>query len=136
MSIKPVLQALAGAMLLANPLTASAVPEEAVTPVFSAALSNAAGKSLSALRVDFPPGAKALGHRHGDAFVYAYVLSGEVRSQLAGQPAKVYRAGESWSEPPGAHHTLTENVSATEPASLLAVFFADTGAVLKINDAH
>jgi quercetin dioxygenase-like cupin family protein len=62
------------------------------------------------------------------------VVWGVVRSNGAAQPPKVYRAGESWSEPPGAHHTMTENVSATEPASLLAVFVADTDAALKTND--
>jgi quercetin dioxygenase-like cupin family protein len=57
----------------------------------------------------------------------AYVISGAIRSQLEGEPARVYHAGETWSEAPGAHHTVSENVSATEPAELLAVFLLDTG---------
>lgn len=132
MHLRPFALALAAGLMTAG--AALAAPAETPRPVFQQALPNVPGKSLTALRVDFPPGAKAASHRHGQAFVYAYVLSGEVRSQLAGQPPKVYRAGESWSEPPGAHHTMTENVSATEPASLLAVFVADTDAALKTND--
>ena len=53
-----------------------------------------------------------------------------IRSQLEGQPAMVYRAGESFFEPPGAIHLLAENMSATEPARILAVFVADEGATL------
>ena len=35
-------------------------------------------------------------------------------------------AGESWTEPPGAHHQTSKNGGATEPASLLAIFVVDT----------
>jgi hypothetical protein len=33
-------------------------------------------------------------------------------------------------EPPGSDHLVSENASATEPASLLAIFIAEDGAVL------
>ena len=39
---------------------------------------------------------------------------------------RVYHAGESWTEPPDAYHPISENASATEPASLLAIFVVDT----------
>ena len=61
------------------------------------------------------------------ALKMAYVISGAIRSQLEGEPARVYHAGETWSEGPGAHHTISENASATESAELLAVFLVDTG---------
>jgi quercetin dioxygenase-like cupin family protein len=38
----------------------------------------------------------------------------------------VYRAGESFSELPGDRHAVSENVSGTEPARLLAVFVVDS----------
>ena len=107
---------------------------ETIQPVVQQGLSNAAGKSFTAAKVDFAPGERAAPHRHGQAFVFAYVLAGAVRSQLEGQSARVYRAGDSWSEPPGSHHLLTENASATEPARLLVIFVADTGAALKTDD--
>jgi quercetin dioxygenase-like cupin family protein len=87
-----------------------------------------AGKSLETVTVSYPPGAKSGAHHHAkSAFIMAYVISGEIRSQLEGEPARIYHAGETWSEAPGAHHTISENASATEPAELLAVFLVDTG---------
>ena len=38
-----------------------------------------------------------------------------------------YTAGESFFEPPGSTHLISENASATKPAGLLAVFIADDG---------
>jgi quercetin dioxygenase-like cupin family protein len=40
-------------------------------------------------------------------------------------PARIYRAGESFFEPPGSMHLVSEHASATEPAALLAIFIAD-----------
>ena len=107
---------------------------ETIIPVFQQDLPNTAGKSFTVVEVGFAAGTKADPHRHGQAFVYAYVLSGTIRSQLAGQPSRTYRAGESWFEPPGAHHVLTENVSRTRPARLLVTFVATSGEPLKISD--
>ena len=92
--------------------------------------------SLTSVMVSFSPGAKATPHRHGDAFVYVYVLSGTVRSQINDEPAKVYHAGQDWYEPPGSHHVVAENVSATDSAKLLVIFVANTGDALKIPDQH
>jgi quercetin dioxygenase-like cupin family protein len=98
-------------------------------------LPNVRGKTFTSAIVTFPPAALAVPHRHGDAFVYAYVLEGAVSSQLEGEPAHVYRQGANWSEQPG-HHVATENTSPTEPAKLLVVFIATTGEQLKVDDPH
>ncbi len=116
--------------------TAAPHPSETLAPLFEQALPNVAGKTFTSAIVTFPPGARAMPHRHGDAFVYAYVLEGAVSSQLEGQPAHVYHQGENWAEPPGAHHLATENTSSTEPAKLLVVFVATTGEQLKVDDPH
>ncbi|WP_433634834.1 cupin domain-containing protein [Nocardia sp. CA-120079] len=90
--------------------------------------SNIPGKSVEAVVVSYPPGAESTAHHHAkSAFIMVYVISGAIRSQVEGEPARVYHAGETWSEAPGAHHTVSENASATEPAELLAVFLVDTG---------
>jgi quercetin dioxygenase-like cupin family protein len=115
---------------------ASAHPSETLAPLFTQVLPNVPGKTFTSAIVTFPPAARAVPHRHGDAFVYAYVLEGAVSSQLEGQPAHVYHQGENWSEPPGAHHLATDNTSPTEPAKLLVVFIATTGEQLKIDDPH
>jgi quercetin dioxygenase-like cupin family protein len=41
---------------------------------------------------------------------------------------RIYKAGESWTEKPGAHHVLSENASATEPAKIYAVLIAKSNA--------
>jgi quercetin dioxygenase-like cupin family protein len=105
-------------------------------PLLQQALPNVQGKTFTSVIVDFPPGARAAPHRHGEAFVYAYVLEGTVRSQLDDKPVSTYHQGENWVEQPGAHHVLTENTSSTERARLLVVFIADTGAELKVDDPH
>jgi hypothetical protein len=64
--------------------------------------------------------------REGSAFIYGYVLSGTIESQVEGEPPKVYKAGASFYEVPGAHHLYSRNPSKTEPASLLAVFVVVT----------
>jgi quercetin dioxygenase-like cupin family protein len=98
-----------------------------VAPAFRQTIPNIPGKSLVAVVVSYAPGAKSAAHHHANsAFISAYVLSGAVRSQVDDEPAKVYRAGESWFEQPGAHHKISENASAIEPAQLLAIFVVDT----------
>jgi quercetin dioxygenase-like cupin family protein len=99
---------------------------ETVTVAADELIPNLPGKRLISLVVDYPPGASSAPHRHArSAFIYAYVLAGEIRSQVDDAPARVYRPGESWSENPGAHHRVSANASDTEPASLLAVFIVD-----------
>jgi quercetin dioxygenase-like cupin family protein len=99
---------------------------ETVTPVFQRAIPNVPDRSMVAVVVTYPPGAKSAVHRHApSAFIYAYVLSGAIRSQVDNGPAKVYQAGEGFYEEPGAQHRVSENASANEPASLLAVFIVD-----------
>jgi quercetin dioxygenase-like cupin family protein len=99
---------------------------ESITPAFEDAIANVPGKTMTALVVDYAPSGKSPSHRHGQAFVVGYVLSGAIRSQVNGGEVHVFHAGEHWTERPGAHHTMSENASDTEPAKLLAIFVADT----------
>jgi quercetin dioxygenase-like cupin family protein len=104
-----------------------------VRQVTSEKLPNVPGKSITAIVVSYAPGAKSVKHHHAGS-VLAYVLSGEVRSEnSATGPAKVYRAGETFFEPPGSTHLISENASTTESASLLAIFVADDGARLTVS---
>jgi quercetin dioxygenase-like cupin family protein len=105
---------------------AKAPPREKVTPAFSEDIANMPGKKLVGVIVDYPPGGKTPSHRHAkSAFITGYVLSGAIRSQVDEGPAKSYKAGESWTEAPGAHHVVSENASPSKPARLLAVFVVD-----------
>ncbi len=107
---------------------------ETIEVVSSQKLPNVPGKSITAIRVSYAPGGKSGKHHHAGS-VLAYVLTGEIRSEnSATGPAKVYKAGESFFEPPGSEHLVSENASATEPASLIAIFIADDGAELTTFD--
>lgn len=104
-------------------------------PVFGFDLPSLPGQRLTGVLVDYPPGTSSPPHHHtGQGSVIGYVLEGAVRSKVDDGPVRIYRAGESWLEPPGAAHSVSENASATEPARILAVFVADSGAVLTTVD--
>ena len=97
-------------------------------------LPNVPGKRITVTVVSYAPGQKSGPHHHPGSVV-AYVLSGAIRSEnSATGPVKVYKAGESFFEPPGSRHLVSENASAKEPASLLAVHVADDGAHLTTFD--
>jgi len=100
---------------------------EIVKPNFEQTIPNLPGKSLVAVEVEYPPGAASVPHVHAkSAFIYAYVVSGAVESKVNDGEVRVYHAGESWSEPPGASHPVSRNASKTRPAKLLAVFVVDS----------
>lgn len=127
--IKSALRA-AGAVFAVAMAAPAAAAERGVTvaPNFERAIPNIPGKSLVAVVVDYAPGGASLPHTHAkSAFIFAYVVSGAIESQVNDQPERVYHAGESWYEAPGSSHRVSRNASATEPAKLLAVFVVDTG---------
>jgi len=110
-------------------LLAEAASQErpTVTRAFQETIPNIPGKSLIGIIVSYPPGGKSPAHSHPrSAFITGYVLSGSIRSQVNDGETQVFHAGEHWTEPPDAYHPISENASATEPASLLAVFVVDT----------
>jgi quercetin dioxygenase-like cupin family protein len=128
MNLKSILGAACAAIAVTVAVPAAAHdPGEKVTPHFEHAIPNIPGKSLIALVVDYAPGGASPSHTHAkSAFIFAYVLSGTIESQVNDEPKRVYRAGESWHETPGASHRVSRNASTTEPAKLLAVFVVNT----------
>ena len=115
------------AFSMAGPIYAHDSEAQTVTKNFEAAIPNIPGKSLIAVEVDYAPGAASVPHIHAkSAFIYAYVISGAIESKVNDGETRIYRAGESWSEPPNALHSISRNASKTEPAKLLAVFVLDT----------
>jgi quercetin dioxygenase-like cupin family protein len=99
---------------------------ETVVPKFDQAIANFPGKSLRVVEVDYAPGAASPPHSHAkSAFIYAYVLAGEIESKVNEGENHIYKAGDSWFEPPGAIHSVSRNASKTMPARLLAVFVVD-----------
>lgn len=106
---------------------ASAFAEETVTPKFNQVIPNDPGKSMVVVEVEYEPGAASPAHRHAKSgFIFAYVLAGAIESKVNDGETHVYKAGESWSEPPNAIHSISRNASKAQPAKLLAVFVVDT----------
>ncbi|MBA2961865.1 MULTISPECIES: cupin domain-containing protein [Ramlibacter] len=130
---RPLLAACAVAAAMGGLAPAPAVAHDAterVTPALQQSIPNIPGKSLVAVVVDYAPGAASPPHAHAkSAFIYAYVVSGAIESQVNDGPTQLLRAGDSFHEPPGATHRVSRNASRTEPAKLLAVFVVDTGDV-------
>ena len=118
---------LAAPMLTLATSAIAADTQGTVSPAFKEAIANIPGKSIVAVTVEYPPGGKSGAHHHAkSAFITGYVLSGEIRSQVDDGPVKTYKAGEHFTETPGAHHRVSENASDTEPAKLLAIFVVDS----------
>ncbi|WP_420994153.1 cupin domain-containing protein [Cupriavidus sp. 30B13] len=104
--------------------------EENVQPVMKQAIPEAAGKNVLMATVTFAPGQVSTPHTHPGS-IFAYVLEGSVVSQLGGEPARTYAAGQSWYEPPGAQHLVARNASKTRPAKLLVFAIAGEGEPIK-----
>lgn len=123
--------ALSSIALFTIAIPASLAHDEAkVHQAFAEKLPNVPGNSITGLVVEYEPGGKSDAHRHSGS-VMAYVLTGAIRSENSATGAvRVYKAGESFFEPPGSIHLVSENASDTEPASLLAIFIAEDGATL------
>jgi quercetin dioxygenase-like cupin family protein len=108
-------------------LVPASVADEPPKGPFSHVIPNIPGKSLIAVEVSYAPGQASPPHHHAkSAFIYVYVLSGQIASQVDDQPERIYKAGETFYETPGAHHVVSRNASQTEPAKMLAVFVVDT----------
>ena len=113
------------ASLAALALTVSAAafahegdPSEKVTVLQDQLLKNVPGKKAMMIEVDYEPGQSSIAHKH-QGTAMAYVLSGEITSQVKGEKAITYKAGEYWYEPAGSEHLVSKNASATQPAKLL-----------------
>lgn len=104
-----------------------------LTPVTSQVIPDDPEHTFTTVVVNLAPEAKSASHRHAGT-VFVYVLEGVVRSQLDSGKLIEYRAGQSWSEPPGTVHSFMENPSKTVPARLLATIIAPTGAQLTTYD--
>jgi quercetin dioxygenase-like cupin family protein len=96
----------------------TAAPSEKVTVLQDQMLKNVPGKKALMIEVDYEPGQSSIAHKH-QGTAMAYVLSGEIISQVKGEKAITYKAGEFWYEPAGSEHLVSKNASTTQPAKLL-----------------
>src|SRR5678816_1503547 len=78
------------AIAIATAMSSAAAQEgETVTKHFEQAIPNIPGKSLVAFVVDYAPGGASPSHTHAkSAFIFAYVVSGAVESQVNDGPKR------------------------------------------------
>ena len=88
------------------------------------------GIEFVALRYGFFYGPGTWYTREGD-------IGDQVRQQqvpIIGEGQGVYSAGQTWTEPPNAHHIVSANASKTKPARLIAYIIADDGTEATVYD--
>lgn len=93
-------------------------PSEKITVLQEQLLKNAPGKKAMMIEVDYQPGQSSIAHKH-EGTAMAYVLEGEVISQVKGEQAITYKKGQFWYEPAGSEHLVSKNASQSKPAKLL-----------------
>ena len=84
---------------------------------------------VTLVEVNYGPGEASAPHSHPCA-VFAYVAARILRSQVKGEPERIYKAGESFYEAPNGIHLASANASTTEPARLVAYLICDHDAPL------
>lgn len=87
---------------------------------------NLDGWQMTATEVSYGPGEASNRHRH-PGFVCGYVLEGQYRFAVDGQPETVLSTGQMFFENPGDVHAVSGNASQTERARILAIVFTKKG---------
>ena len=98
-----------------------------VKPLYQEPLANITNQEVNVITVVMNPGLVVQrAHQHPGPVV-AYVLKGEIESQVDPDPPKVFRAGDVFAEPPMHAHRLLRNLSKTDPAELLIFEVSEKG---------
>jgi quercetin dioxygenase-like cupin family protein len=84
------------------------------------------GLDAAFVEVTVPPGPGSPPHRHS-GFVLGYVLEGEFRFGVRGQPEQTLKAGDVFYEPPDAVHNVSASAQKDRPARILAIIIGDKG---------
>ena len=95
---------------------------------------NLDGWQMTASEVSYGPGESSGRHRH-PGFVCGYVLEGQYRFAVDGEPERVLSAGEMFFEDPGDVHAVSGNASTTQRARILAIVFTRKGDPVSIPGA-
>ena len=100
---------------------------------FSHAMPHLDGDHLKVTIVEviYAPGASSPPHSH-PCPVIGYVVEGALRHQVKGEPEAIYRAGQTFYEPPNGVHQVSANASAKRAVKFLAYFLCDHDAELSV----
>lgn len=101
--------------------------EPQVTSLMSKDLSEAPGKEVLMITVEYPPSGADPIHKH-DAHGFIYVLEGTVVMQVKGGKEVTLTPGQTWYEGPEDVHVVGRNASTTKPAKFLVFLVKEKGA--------
>ena len=100
--------------------------EPTVTELMSKDLTEAPGKEVLMITVDYPPGGKDPIHKH-NAHAFLYVLEGSVVMQVKDGKEVTLTPGQNWYEAPNDIHVVGRNASSTKPAKFLVMLVKNKG---------
>ena len=100
---------------------------------FSQAFPRLDGDHLKAtiVEVTYGPAGSSPPHSH-PCPVIGYVLRGVLRTEVKGEPAKIYKAGDTFYEAPSGLHLISANASDRAPLKFLAYFVCDHDTPLNV----
>lgn len=105
--MKTTIQRLIASAALFSFATAAEEPVK-ITEIFKRDHPEQADKEILVKRIELQPGASAPAHVH-PGMVTGYVESGKLEFQLKDGPLLKLKAGDTFFEPPGAHHMVAKN---------------------------
>lgn len=101
--------------------------------VFSHSLPKLNGGNLKVtlVEVTYGPGESSPPHSH-PCPVIGYVVRGELRTKVKGEPEQIYEPGETFYEPPNGVHEISANASRTGRTKFVAYFICDRDVPLDV----
>ncbi len=104
-----------------------AAQEAAVKPLMEKDLAGLAGKEVTMISVEYPPGSNDPAHMH-HAQAFVYVIEGSIQMQVKGGPLVTLKPGDTFYEGPNDVHVVGRNASKTAPAKFVVFLVKDKGA--------
>jgi len=104
-------------------------------PLIHEPLPNIPNQQVSMIGLVVAPGAAVSAHQHPGP-VFAYVVKGEIETQVDPDPPEVYRGGEAFYEPPLHARRLFRNLRKAEPAELIIFEVSEKGQPLATSPAQ
>jgi quercetin dioxygenase-like cupin family protein len=108
-----------------------AAQEAKVTPLMSKDLASLAGKEITMISVEYPPGSADPAHMH-HAQALVYVLEGSIVMQVKGGKPVTLTPGQTFYEGPNDVHIVGRNASQTAPARFVVFLVKDKGAPILV----
>ncbi|QIF02545.1 cupin domain-containing protein [Roseimicrobium sp. ORNL1] len=118
--------------LMTSPAATAADKEKEpveIKEIFKRAHPELSDKEVLVKRIELQPGASAPPHVH-PGMVIGYVERGSIEFQLKDGPLLKLKTGDTFFEPPGAHHMVAKNLDPANVAVIIAFVENPKGAPL------